>query len=173
VHATVVGNLPGVVKNPPPRTLVLDRIHNFRGFGGFLSSCRVRVFSNQEFWVVVLSEEPGNPGSSVTCAAELIASELLPQLSCRPGFEHRIIWIEHWPYSSITLPVAEALKGNSIPPLGDAFDRIHFDVFLEPDSPHRKALWWAKKCKFGAYLQPKWVRITKQEVERLIGSEWQ
>ena len=66
--------------------LIEDYIHAFRGPTGIRSACRVRLYlpdadkpgeKLEDAPVVVVSELPNNPGTSVTNAIEKIAAEVM------------------------------------------------------------------------------------------------
>jgi hypothetical protein len=62
-----------------------------RGSGGF---CRIRVFSAPDRpTVVIASDLPGNPGKSVTYAAEGLARDVCQRLRIDP---ERLRWVEHY-----------------------------------------------------------------------------
>ena len=76
--------------------LATDYIHPYRGVIGVRSRCRIRLYLPQEdrdAAVVICSELPDNPGTSVVDAAEQIAAEIIQhfRLPSPP------VWIEHRP----------------------------------------------------------------------------
>ncbi len=74
--------------------LATDYIHLYRGVIGVRSRCRIRLYLPQEdrdAAVIICSELPDNPGTSVVDAAEQIAAEIIQhfRLPSPP------VWIEH------------------------------------------------------------------------------
>jgi hypothetical protein len=60
-----------------------------------LARCRVRLYEHDGQQVVVATEIDGNPGMSVTNAAEDIATQLVTDY----GLDiERLVWIEHYCY---------------------------------------------------------------------------
>ncbi len=82
--------------------LIHDYIHAFRGPTGVRSACRVRLYLPDEedkilddAPVVIVSELPDNPGTSVTNAIEQIAAEVMDAPSL--ALEHVPVFVEHYP----------------------------------------------------------------------------
>jgi len=76
--------------------LAKDYTHPYKGDAGIRSRCRVRLYlpyDDKDAAVVICSELPDNPGTSVTNAAEQIAAEIIVgfRLPAPP------VWIEHCP----------------------------------------------------------------------------
>ena len=60
--------------------LATDYIHPYRGVIGVRSRCRIRLYlpqDDQDAAVIICSELPDNPGTSVVDAAEQIAAEII------------------------------------------------------------------------------------------------
>ncbi len=119
--------------------------HQFRGLTGALAWCRIAVYRGEDGSVVVIcSEQPDNPGTSVTNYAEHLARELWEREN-RPLLYS---WIEHYPaearpnhgesYDLVTFQVA-----------GDEFDdviwrprtRAAVEKLLQSDGSHDHAEW--------------------------------
>ncbi len=81
--------------------LTHDYIHAFRGPSGVRSACRVRLYVPDEDKilddapVVIVSELPDNPGTSVTNAIEQIAAEVMDAHSL--ALERVPLFVEHYP----------------------------------------------------------------------------
>jgi hypothetical protein len=82
--------------------LIHDYIHAFRGPSGVRSACRIRLYLPDEedkildgAPVVIVSELPGNPGTSVTNAVEQIAAEVIDAHSL--ALERVPVFVEHYP----------------------------------------------------------------------------
>ncbi len=85
----------------PRRALAKVRIDrfDFRGFRGYVSCCGLHVEQLDDGrTLVICTERPDNPGTSVTNAAEIIASRVASQLALDPA---KLIWIEHYPPSKL------------------------------------------------------------------------
>jgi hypothetical protein len=90
----------------------IDTLFAYRGLGGCHSRCRVRIFPlsgsrhespdsgnaqplKAEGPLILLTELPGNPGTSITNAAELVATQVVTAFgldlqTCRP------LWVEQY-----------------------------------------------------------------------------
>src|SRR6266567_3180108 len=73
--------------------MTIDMTYPFLGFWDYPSTCRIRVFKEDDRRVVIATELPDNPGTSITNAAEMIATELWR----RVGRLCEYTWIEHYP----------------------------------------------------------------------------
>jgi len=91
----------------------LDLIYPFRGLCGAPSRCRLRIYEPREKPLVVLATElPDNPGTSITNYVEELAAEvwaLLEKPACG------MVWIEHYPE-----------RGSVHRRLPEGFDRVTF-----------------------------------------------
>jgi hypothetical protein len=79
--------------------LASDYIHPYKDAGGRPARCRVRIYLPDDMRdapVVICSEQPNNPGGSITNSAEVIAAGVIQanELPTPLG------WIEHWPEES-------------------------------------------------------------------------
>jgi hypothetical protein len=113
----------------------------YRGYHGCPSKCGVRIFEPtifEEPYVAVYTELADNSGTSVTNAAETVATHIWEFLE-RPDTE--IVFIEHWP--------ARTSNGWREPMLQEHWSQVTF------------------YCVKGGFARPKWQRIGKEEVERL------
>jgi hypothetical protein len=131
--------------------LATDYLHPYRGVIGVRSRCRIRLYLPQEdrdAAVIICSELPDNPGTSVVDAAEQIAAEIIQhfRLPSPP------VWIEHRPQE-------EPARG-----LEEAFDLVIFDhhevkATLRGGSLHQEI------------GQPTRKRLDRASVESLVGHE--
>ena len=129
--------------------LATDYIHPYRGVIGVRSRCRIRLYlpqDDRDAAVVICSELPDNPGTSVVDAAEQIAAEIIQhfRLPSPP------VWIEHRPQE-------EPAGGQE-----EAFDLVIFD-------DHE-----VKAIPRGANMpqesgQPTRTRLDRASVESLVG----
>ena len=121
------------------RQRVEDFLYDFEGYHGYPSQCRIQIFSvTARSVVVVASELPDNPGTSITNRAEWIANQLYERLDQPEDF----IWIEHYP--------EDAYGGNPDPEHTESFAIVEFDV------------------ENGKLTRPDWTHVTKPQVEQLI-----
>jgi hypothetical protein len=69
--------------------------YNYKGFRGCDSSCDIQVHrrSNGKH-ILVATELPDNPGTSVTNCAEHLATAMRKEYRLKP---EDVIWIEHYP----------------------------------------------------------------------------
>lgn len=112
----------------------------YPGYHGCPSKCRIRLFRVDGAPVVVCTELEENNGTSVTNAAEMIATLVLNTLG-RPS---ALTWVEHYP--------DRAFFGNK-PMMREQFDLVEFE--------------WSGSALLH---HPRWRRIPKEEAERLCRS---
>lgn len=91
----------------------MDAPFPFLASNGSQSKCRVRVYSPddaaRDSHVVIVTELPDNPGSSVTNSAEVIAAEVMARFHLQPP----VVFVEHYP------------RDGGIPG-GESFDLVVF-----------------------------------------------
>ena len=81
--------------------LVLDHF-KYGGFHGCPSFCRLELIPLPDGRTVVIATElADNPGTSITNAAEILASFVCDQFRINPD---RLVWIEHYGYGNATCP---------------------------------------------------------------------
>jgi hypothetical protein len=120
--------------------LLIDMVMAYRGYHGCSSKCGVAIYAPTqpgEVYVAIYTELDDNPGTSVTNAAETVATGIWEFLE-RPDTE--ITFIEHYR--------DRALIGGR-PQFKEQFDRVTFEPIK------------------GGFARPRWRRISKEEVERL------
>ncbi len=133
--------------------LIEDYAHAFRGPSGVRSACRVRIYLPDEEGealgdapVVVISELPDNPGTSVTNAIEQIAAEVM--------HAHALgrvpVFVEHYP--------PEAVGGRD-----ETFDLVVF-AHYEVREIVRGGIW---RKEVGP---PTWKPLGRRAVEVLVGT---
>jgi hypothetical protein len=72
----------------------VETIYQFRGFHGWESKCGLRIVPLQNRRAMVIcSELPDNPGTSVTNFVEELAALVCAHYGIRPD---KLIWIEHY-----------------------------------------------------------------------------
>ncbi len=64
------------------------------GFGAWESKCRLRIYDTATETVVIATELPDNTGTSITNAAQYIATLVVMHYGLDP---HSLVWIEHYP----------------------------------------------------------------------------
>lgn len=118
-----------------------DYRHFYRGLHGSPSVCRIRVYRGSgDATLVIASELPDNPGTSITNVAEMLATEMEWRHCPDPG--DRMIWIEHY-------PVREALRGMR------ADEHFALVTFLRGDD--------------GQLHSPRWQHIASDTLSTLLG----
>ncbi len=135
--------------------LTEDNIHAFRGPSGVRSACRVRLYLPDEEGlalgdspVVVVSELPDNPGTSITNAIEQIAAEVMDAHGFALG---RVpVFVEHYP--------PEATGGRD-----ETFDLVVFGHH-EVRQIMRGGIW---RKEIGP---PTWKPLERRAVEVLVGT---
>ena len=134
----------------PAATPTIDERYAFRGYHADGAVCRVRVFEPAgRPPVIMVTELPENPNTSVTNMAEFLAAELLERLfPARVGLPKPVVWIEHYPP-----------RGRS----GDDFDRVDFDDWLPRNERFNNG--WRRRLG-----DPDWRRLTPDDVVALIGA---
>jgi hypothetical protein len=96
IIAVAVGETTDLPLLRDPMHLASDYIHPYKDAGGRPSHCRIRIYLPDDVLdtpVVVCSELPNNPGSSITNYAETIAAGVI---GANELFTP-LVWIEHWP----------------------------------------------------------------------------
>jgi hypothetical protein len=86
---------------PPTGPLSFGRFE-YRGFHGFPSLCELELIPLADGRLVAIAtERSDNPGTSVTNAAELLASQVCDQFRIDPD---PLVWIEHYGYGTSLFP---------------------------------------------------------------------
>jgi hypothetical protein len=121
---------------------IIDTIHNYKGYFGCASQCRIRVYHDPEQTPVVIATElPENEGTSVTNMAEPLATEWARDEAT--GEANEILWIEQYQEER------------------NRFGRLMFEETF--------ALVTFRPGQRGELTNPEWHYITRAEVERMIG----
>ncbi|MFA5790643.1 MAG: hypothetical protein WC976_06255 [Caldisericia bacterium] len=127
------------------------KIFKYKGYGVHDSRCGVSIIDDGTGGkIVVLTELPDNPGTSVTNYVEGIATAVVHELL--PNFPvYKIKWVEHYPDTAALPPV-----------LGrETFDRVE----LEWDGGRAAAehVAWRNLN----FYNPKWSPMDKEEVRKI------
>jgi hypothetical protein len=69
-----------------------DDIHPYPGYGRPAGRCRIRVYTDGQVVIVVCTEQPNNPGPSITEVAEYLATSVWEHA----GRPTHMYWIEHY-----------------------------------------------------------------------------
>jgi hypothetical protein len=134
-----------------------DYIHEYLGYHLPGGRCRIRVYQGAgRIPVIVASELPDNPNTSITNMAEYLAPEILiKHFPERLEEDEPAIWIEHY-----APPEHKGRRGKP------DFSRVRFANW----TPRVEIKWNAgklvRRLKFG---QPAWEYLAHQDVEQLIG----
>jgi hypothetical protein len=142
------------------KRLVMD--HNpywYSGYGAENSAkCRVRVFAAPRKegdpapeMVVIVTELPDNPGTSVTNAMPQIATLLLPELIPNPDYRRFVSFVEHYPANE---------TGKQ-----DTFDAVGFAAY-DKFGPY-----WARNLWGSGFSGTYWHRIARGELTVMLGAE--
>lgn len=134
----------------PTATPTHDYRYTFRGYHSDGAICRVRIFEpSGRPPVIMVTELPENPNTSVTNMAEYLAAELLERhFPERVGLPEPVVWIEHYPP-----------RGKE----GDDFDRVTFDDWRPRNDRFHNV--WRRRAG-----DPDWRRLAPDEVVALIGA---
>jgi hypothetical protein len=132
-------------------TPYVDRILHYKAYPwqGFTSACRVRIFLAQPTLPelhsgVIVTELPENSGTSVTNAAETIATLVVRQYGLDPA---HTVWVEHYPDRHPLQARCEQVY-DANPDLPSIYDESFDLLTFEWDGE-------------GAH-HPKWTRITPE-----------
>ena len=116
-----------------------DRLYLFRGFHDCPSYCWLRIYTAPGQSVVLATEMPDNPGTSITNASERLAMEVTRSFGLT--FD-TLTWVEHYP---------ERQGSHGGPRLPASFDQVSF-------TPTAQGL-----------RSPEWQRLSKIQVEAMLG----
>jgi hypothetical protein len=144
-------------------TWVVDSWHEFRVLGeGDAWQFRYRVYSVADGFIVVFTESAGSAISVPMMHVEQLASEILPNVVSSPDQRDRVTWVCH-----------AAAKRRPIT-TSEFFVRVRFNVFFSASEPGMGQVIARKlpACSLGWFSQPEWSRITREELEALIGMEF-
>jgi hypothetical protein len=128
----------------------VDAVHTYHGPWAPGAVCRIRVYRPAGFPpVVVATELPENENTGIANAVEELAADVLAgYLPDRAGEDRPFVWIEHYPPG----------PGGR----GETFDLVTFEHY-HPRHELRGGRW---RLAIGA---PVWRRLTREQVEALIG----
>jgi hypothetical protein len=73
-----------------------DKIFHYLGYGTHPSTCRLRLYDGPKGKVAIVSQMEGDQGTSVTNAAEDIASKVCREFSLNHG---EVTWVEHYEHT--------------------------------------------------------------------------
>jgi hypothetical protein len=120
--------------------------HPYHNHVGLPAVCHIREYVAGITVVIVCSEVPDNPGTSVTTIAEGIATAIWHDVGQPPLARFR--WIEHYGNWGIIDGVAT---------IKETFDLVTF----------------GQSAATSQLVDPHWRRITQADVEALIGAPWE
>jgi hypothetical protein len=116
-----------------------DHIYLYRGFHACLSYCWLRIYTTPGQSVVLATEMPENPGTSITNAPERLSMEVTRTF--RLALD-TLTWIEHYP---------ERQGSHGHPLLPESFDQVTFTHTAQ-----------GLQC-------PEWHRLSQAQVEAMLG----
>ena len=116
-----------------------DALYLYRGFHACLSYCWLRIYTAPGQSVVLATEMPDNPGTSITNAAERLAMEVMRTFGL---LFDSLRWVEHYP---------ERQGRHGHPPLPASFDLVTF-------TPTTQGL-----------RSPEWRRLSQAQIEHMLG----
>ncbi len=126
----------------------VDFVMEYRGIGNCKSKCGVKIIKTDVSPIVIITELPDNPGTSVTNWFENIAT-LVYEKYLKNYDPEPIIWIEHYPPEYYN---REHMMANATEKRDGVFDKVS----LEWDNAHNR------------YVNPFWYRISKTYFETLL-----
>jgi len=142
---------------PEPLPKTADYRYDYRGFWQSEGFCRIRVFEAPgRTPVIVATELPDNPGTSITNLVEYLAPEIIAK-----HFPHRfeeeepVVWIEHYP------PREDRRRGVRGRP---DYDRVLYSSW----TPRTEYLHGILRVRL---VEPDWRSMPIQEVAQLIGED--
>lgn len=118
---------------------------DYKGYHGCESHCFIEIFSHEEYVLVIATEAHDNKGTSITNAAEHIATSVCQayeiDVSC-------LVWIEHYQH----------------PPDEETFDLV---AFKQEKAPIYYTMWeYPKGLK--VLTKPRWKRLSVSQKDRLV-----
>jgi len=135
---------------PPNDVTVVDRF-DFRGLGGRPAWCRLELIPLVDGrTAVIVTEVSDNPGTSVTNAAEHLASFVCDRFRIDPD---RLVWIEHYGY-------------------GGRRERT-YDLVTSSRQPIQKIQWSEAVLRYhpsgwqGYFEEPEWRAMTDDDWQAL------
>jgi hypothetical protein len=135
-----------------PMELTADYRYQYRGLNSDGGVCHLRVYQAPgRTPVVVATELPDNPNSSVTNAAEYLAADVVARhFPARFDEDEPVIWVEHYPVR---------------PGAREEFDRVSFARNVP--KPERVGGVWRRTLG-----EPEWRPLGREALERLIGQRF-
>lgn len=122
--------------------LITDTRYDYPGYHSSQAHCRLRIYGGDPDRpaVVLATEAEDNPGTSITNAAESLATKVCRDSGLDPD---TILWVEQY---------RDRAYFGGRPQFKERFDLVSFD--RAPD---------------GSFRHPEWRPLSKDSVERLIG----
>lgn len=138
----------------------LDTTHIYKPpWSGIQAHCRLRIYEHDERTIVLWSEQPDNPGMSVTNYAGELATMVIEQHNLDP--EHTT-FIEHYP--------AAAYRSGRI---DESYDLVLFD-WRDVSTIFNQVLWTQVAGPNVRHIatNPEWRPLTIEDVERMTGADF-
>jgi hypothetical protein len=146
------------------RRFVFEGLHGCRS----VSDLEVVPLPNDRT-LLIASERPDNPGTSVTNAAEELASQACEKLGIDPD---KLVWIERYPRESCPVckgkgrksrKVCTACRGTGTRRESATYDLVTFRR-RQPELPFRPA---SKKAWQQFFEEPQWRRMVDEDWKQL------
>jgi hypothetical protein len=99
----------------------------YPGYHGYESACGLRIWQQERESVVMATELPDNPGTSITNRAEALAMQVYHEFELWPPFTR---WIEHYPPDG---------------PYDETFAEVTFSI--DPQKGLTRPKWRALTCE--------------------------
>jgi hypothetical protein len=133
--------------------LTHDLVHDYAGFHSIPSACRIRIYQQPGHTPVIIATElPDNPGTSITNLAEQLCAEVLrAHLPARFEEEDPVVWVEHYQRTP------DELRRQ-----WPEFARVTF----HSPAPRRVTIAGRERLQLGT---PEWTHLPRAAVEALVG----
>ena len=133
--------------------LTHDFVHEYQGYHNLPSRCRIRVYEQPgQVPVVIATELPDNPGTSVTNMAEQLCAEVIrAHFPERFEEEEPVRWIEHYQRTPDELRRHEP-----------EFALVTF----HSNAPRRVHRYGTDRLQLG---KPRWTYLPREQAEELVG----
>jgi len=124
-----------------------DYIHHYRGYWSDGGRCRIRIYQEDDHYpVVICSQLPDNPNTSVTNMAEDLAAEVIDEHDLHTP----LVWIEH--YAEHEGEIGE-------------YSLVKFTSW----KPRETCLGGVWRCRIGS---PRWSPLRPENLKVLLEGEW-
>jgi len=131
-----------------------DYLYEFHGYHTPGGVCRIRIYEKPaDTPVIIATELPDNPNTSVTNMAEYLAAEIIAKHFPQRFEEERpVTWIEHYPPIEV-----RGKRGKK-----DEYSVVEFSSY----TPRREYTFGQPRVRIG---EPSWRHIDEDDLTRLLG----